>query len=225
MARSTGIRNRVHLAATLGVLGILAFAPGIIPAARAADDSPKTAAEAMAFFEGQVDEWLDGPAEYIILDEERDIWRTLTTTAEREDFIDWFWTRRDNDLRVDGNPYKEAFYARVAEANDRFPDFPRGWRSDRGRVFVTLGRPDSMRGIFEHGFSGTVWTYYTDARERGFVSPIGEVTVLFAQEGTLYEIAGGYGGRGSYPFYLLRAFEYANEAAIADAALELVPPA
>jgi len=224
MARSTAINNRLHLAAALGVLGILAFAPGIVPRALAADNPPTTAAEAMAFFEGQVDEWLDGPAEYIILDDEREIWRTLTTTTEREAFIEWFWMRRDNDLRVEGNPYKEAFYERVAEANDRFHDFPRGWRSDRGRVLVTLGRPDSKRGIFEHGFSGTVWTYYTDSRERGFTSPIGEVTVLFAQEGTLYEIAGGYGGRGSYPFYLLRAFEYANEAAIADAALGLAPP-
>ncbi len=225
MARSTVIDNRVHVVATLGVLGILAFVPGIVSTALAADDSPTTAAEAMALFEGQVDEWLDGPAEYIILDDERDVWRSLTTTAERRAFIEWFWTRRDEDLRVDGNPYKEAFYARVAEANDRFPDFPRGWRSDRGRVFITLGRPDSMRGVFERGFSGAVWTYFTDSRERGFVSPGGEVSVLFVQEGTLYEVTGGFGGRGSYPFYLLRAFEYANEAAIADTALELTPPA
>jgi len=225
MARSSVIDDRFHLAATLGVLGVLIFVPGIVPTALAADDPPTTAAETMAFFEGQVDEWLDGPAEYIILDEERDLWRDLTTTEEREAFIDWFWTRRDNDLREEGNPYKDAFYARVAEANDRFPDFPRGWRSDRGRVFVTLGRPDSMRGIFQHGFSGTVWTYYTNGRERGFISPIGEMTVLFAQEGTLYEVAGGFGGRGSYPFYLLRAFEYANEAAVADVTLELAPPA
>lgn len=225
MARSTVVTNRLHLAATLGVLGILTFVPGIVPTTLAADDLPTTAAETMALFEGQIDEWLDGPAEYIILDQERDIWRDLTTTAERAAFIDWFWIRRDNDLRVEGNPYKENFYARVAEANDRFPDFPRGWRSDRGRVFVTLGRPDSVRGIFEHGFSGTVWTYYTDARERGFVSPIGEVTVLFAQESTSYEVAGGFAGSGSYPFYLLRAFEYASEAAVADATIELAPPA
>ncbi len=225
MARSTVISKRLHLAATLGVLGVLMFVPGMIPKAHAADRSPTTAAEAMTFFEGQVDEWLDGPAEYIILDDERKAWRGLTTTEDREAFIEWFWARRDNDLREVGNPYKEAFYARVAEANDRFPDFPRGWRSDRGRVFITLGRPDGMRGIFEQGFSGTVWTYYTDARERGYDSPIGEVAVLFAQEGTLYEVAGGFGGRGSYPFYLLRAFEYANEAAIADGTLEFASPA
>ncbi len=225
MARSTVISDRYRYAATLGVLGILIFAPGIVPTALAADDLPTTAAETMALFESQVDNWLDGPAEYIILDAERDVWRTLTTTVEREAFIEWFWTRRDNDLREEGNPYKEAFYARVAEANDRFADFPRGWRSDRGRVFVTLGRPDNKRGIFDHGFSGTVWTYYTNGRERGFVSPIGEITVLFAQVGTLYEITGGFGGRGSYPFYLLRAFQYANEAAVADGTLELATPA
>jgi len=224
MARSTVINDRLHLAATLGVLGVLTFVPGIVPTALAADDLPTTAAETMAFFEGQVDEWLDGPAEYIILDEERDTWRTLTTTADREAFIDEFWTRRDNDPREEGNPYKEAFYARVAEANDRFADFPRGWRSDRGRVFVTLGRPDSKRGIFEHSFSGTVWTYYTDSRERGFVSPFGEMTVLFAQRGTIYEITGGFGGAGNYPFYLLRAFEYANEAAAGGGTLELTAP-
>jgi GWxTD domain-containing protein len=213
------------MAATFGVASILMFATVLATEARAANDLPTKAVVAMALYEGNIDGWMDGPVEYIVLDEERDIWKELKTTAERRAFIHWFWMRRDNDLREKGNPFKEAFYARVAEANDRFADFPRGWRSDRGRVFVTLGRPDSIRGVFGRGASGTIWTYYTNGRERGYVVPYGEMTVAFGQEGTLYEIVGGLGGRGSYPFYLLRAFQYTNEAAIINGNLEFSPRA
>jgi hypothetical protein len=90
---------------------------------------------------------------------------------------------------------------------------------------VTLGRPDNIRGVFGRAASGVIWTYYTNGRERGYVVPYGEMTVAFGQEGTLYEITGGMGGRGSYPFYLLRAFEYTNEAAIVDGTLEFNPRA
>jgi GWxTD domain-containing protein len=225
MARVAVFDNRYYLAVTFAVTGLLLFGSAIATQAAAAADLPTVPAVAMAIYEGNIDGWMKGPVEYIVLDEEREIWNELETTEERRAFIHWFWMRRDDDLRVHGNPFKEAFYARVAEANDRFSDFPRGWRSDRGRVFVTLGRPDSIRGVFGRAASGTIWTYYTNGRDHGYVVPYGEMTVAFGQEGTLYEIAGGMGGRGSYPFYLLRAFEYANEAAITDGSLEFSPKA
>ena len=131
---------------SFSTVAFLLFLAGFasITAAGGQDLYPTTAEEAIAYFEGQVDEWLRGPVDFIILDDERDQWKELETTEQRRAFIDWFWARRDVDLRDSRNPFKLSFYERVATANQRFRGFPRGWKSDRGLVWVIIDRPDAM---------------------------------------------------------------------------------
>ncbi|HEX8150727.1 MAG TPA: GWxTD domain-containing protein, partial [Pyrinomonadaceae bacterium] len=41
--------------------------------------------------------WIDEDVAYIITDEEKKAWKKLATDAEREQFIEAFWRRRDPD--------------------------------------------------------------------------------------------------------------------------------
>ncbi len=207
---------RVAIATALTLTLILTL-PMMAPAA-ALNQLPKTGSEAMAQYEGDLDNWIDGPAEYLILDDERDEWKELTTSEQRAAFITRFWDRRDADLRTQGNPFKDAFYARVAYANERYRDTPfRGWRSDRGRLAVTLGLPDAERPI--RAGTGLVWTYFTfgaHAEGKGFSSATGRVEIAFESRGSgrnNYMIAGSLGA-GVYPAYVLHALDFSRRAAV-----------
>jgi GWxTD domain-containing protein len=173
---------------------------------------PRDPQEAMAFYEGDVHAWADGPVKYLMLREETEMWRSLSSDDERQRFIDWFWTRRDPDTRDDVNPFKVGFYERVATANQRFPGFPRGWRSDRGRVWIILGAPDNISTDIATEL--TIWTYYTVGTGLGFASTMGEMHIVFEEVNvTTYEIYGGI-GPGVWPAYVLQAFDYVNRAIV-----------
>ncbi len=85
--------------------------------------------------------WLDEDAVYIIQPQEREVFHRLTTDEEREQFIEQFWFRRDPDIRTAVNEFKEEHYRRVAYANERFASGVRGWKTDRGRIYIIHGDP------------------------------------------------------------------------------------
>lgn len=205
------IVHRFALAATFFAVAFLAA-----PAA-ASGQMPTDPAEAMRVFEENVRKWGDGPAQYLFTREERGIWKKLDNDEQRRDFIQWFWDRRDDDLRDRQNPFKEGFYTRVGTANQRFSGFPRGWRSDRGRVWIILGRPDGMRAS---GLGRDVWTYYTYGGILKSSSVLGQMEVGFVKVDTAtWDIAGGI-GPGAWPAYLLQGFDLVNLATIEDRTLE-----
>ena len=200
----------------------------MVPGAAAADslnELPRDAAEAAVYYESNPDLWLTGPVQYIVLDEERELFESLTTTADRAAFIQWFWDRRDPELRDDRNPLRDEFYVRVAESNRRYRDFPRGWKSDRGQVHVTLGRPDTIRPVMGYSTDATVWTYFTvgpNATDASFGSLAGEVAIAFYKSDQRggYQIYGGFGGPGVIPLYVRDAMNYSKLAAIVDPFLQ-----
>jgi len=80
---------------------------------------------------------------YIITpDQERQLKR-LNLEGKRQ-FLDRFWESRDPDPSTRENEARAEHYRRLAEANQMFGylDIP-GWRTDRGRVWILYGRPDS----------------------------------------------------------------------------------
>lgn len=93
---------------------------------------------------GPFKRWLDEDVLYIIASEEREAFVLLTTDEEREHFIESFWTRRDPTPDSTANEYKEEHYRRIAYANDRFAWQIPGWKTDRGRTYVTKGPPDEI---------------------------------------------------------------------------------
>src|SRR5580704_5057669 len=88
--------------------------------------------------------WLSEDVIYIITDAERKAFLELQTNEEREQFIEEFWQRRNPDPDSVDNTVKEEHYRRIAYANEHFSSGVQGWRTDRGRIYIMYGKPDSL---------------------------------------------------------------------------------
>jgi GWxTD domain-containing protein len=88
--------------------------------------------------------WLDQEVVWIISQDERAAFMSLRTDAEREQFIEQFWLRRDPTPGTDENGFKEEHYRRIAYANDHFMESLPGWNTDRGMIYIRFGPPDTL---------------------------------------------------------------------------------
>ncbi|MBP1609254.1 MAG: hypothetical protein H6Q04_1489 [Acidobacteria bacterium] len=88
--------------------------------------------------------WLDEDVIYIITEEEEAVFKSLKTEEERETFIEQFWARRNPDQRSTSNEFKEEHYRRIAYANQHYASGVPGWKTDRGRIYITWGKPDEI---------------------------------------------------------------------------------
>jgi GWxTD domain-containing protein len=80
----------------------------------------------------------------ILTKAERDAWEKLATDDEREKYIEEIWRRRDPDPDTEENEFKEQFYERVAYANEHFSSGKAGRLTDRGKIYIKFGKPDSI---------------------------------------------------------------------------------
>jgi GWxTD domain-containing protein len=88
--------------------------------------------------------WLDNDVLYIITPDERSAFKKLQTDEEREQFIEQFWLRRDPDPDTPENEYRDEYYRRIAYANEHYASGIPGWKTDRGRIYITFGPPDEI---------------------------------------------------------------------------------
>ena len=138
-------------------------------------------------------EWVTKDVPYILTDAERRAFAALKTDEERENFINTFWNNRDPNPETEENEYRDEYYERIAYANEHFSSGIPGWRTDRGRIYITRGKPDSIeahpsggqydRPSYEGGGSTTTYPFETwfyrhidgvgDGIEVEFVDPTG----------------------------------------------------
>jgi GWxTD domain-containing protein len=88
--------------------------------------------------------WLEQDVSYIISDEERKAFKNLSNDEERESFIENFWLRRNPNPDSPENEFREEHYRRIAYANEHFAAGKPGWKTDRGHVYISFGKPDSI---------------------------------------------------------------------------------
>jgi GWxTD domain-containing protein len=88
--------------------------------------------------------WLEYDVVYIITDAERNAFLALHTNEEREAFIGQFWLRRNPISGADENAFREEHFRRIAYANEHFASGVPGWKTDRGRIYILWGKPDSV---------------------------------------------------------------------------------
>ena len=88
--------------------------------------------------------WLREDVAYIISDEERADFKKLASDQQRDDFVVAFWERKNPTPGSARNAYKEELYQRLAYANWNFAAGIPGWKTDRGRFYITFGPPDSV---------------------------------------------------------------------------------
>lgn len=106
-------------------------------AAIRSQDRQKEEREAAKHYE----RWLNQDVLYIVTDDERSVFEKLTTTDEKDRFIEQFWFRRDLDPGTAANEFKEEHYRRIAYANQHYGSGIPGWKTDRGRIYVMFGEP------------------------------------------------------------------------------------
>ena len=114
-------------------------------------------------------DWVSKDVDYIITPEEKKAFKALKTDEERENFIAQFWARRDPNPDTEENEYREEFYERIAYANEHYASGIPGWKTDRGRIYITWGKPDSVeshpsggsydRPSYEGGGSTTTYPF------------------------------------------------------------------
>lgn len=125
--------------------------------------------------------WDQSP-EFVLLAsrEEKRAWSSAASTEERAKFVEEFWERRDATPGDGRNEFREEFLARAAFADAMFTtERDRGALSGRGRVFILLGKPGSVKerrpnasdGVMSPGTSNNLhrgkgeietWSYLVD---------------------------------------------------------------
>jgi len=88
--------------------------------------------------------WLNQEVSYIISDDERKAFMTLSNDEERDSFIEAFWQRRNPNPDSPENEFREEHYRRIQYANDHFAAGKPGWKTDRGHVYISFGKPDDI---------------------------------------------------------------------------------
>ncbi len=94
--------------------------------------------------QGPWKKWLNEDVVYIITDAEKRAFKQLKTDEERQQFVEQFWLRRDPTPDTEENEYKEEHYRRIAYANDHYASGIPGWKTDRGRIYITYGPADEI---------------------------------------------------------------------------------
>ncbi len=126
--------------------------------------------------------WLDEDVPYIITSAERETFLHLQTNEERETFIEAFWQRRNPNPDSPDNTYKDEIYRRIAYADEHYSSGIPGWRTDRGRIYITWGPPDQV----ESHTAGEEWDRPMDQG--------GGSTSTYAYEDWRYRYLEGYSG-------------------------------
>ncbi len=102
-----------------------------------------------------------GKVSYIMTRDERKIFLDLAD-ADKDDFIEEFWKRRDPDPDTEPNEYRAEYERRVERAGGLFHGEGRpGWQTDRGRIYILFG-PPSERLTYPMDPAGNcreVWYY------------------------------------------------------------------
>ena len=126
--------------------------------------------------------WLNQDVVYIITDQERKAFLSLSNDEERDAFIEQFWRRRNPNPDSPDNAAREEHYRRIAYANEHFAAGKPGWKTDRGRIYIEWGPPDSIEshpsgGIYNRPFNeggGTTSTFPFETWHYRYLPGIGE---------------------------------------------------
>lgn len=107
--------------------------------------------------------WIEEDVAYIITANEKEVFLQLENDRERDLFIEAFWRNRDSNQLDDRNEFREEHFRRIEYANRHFGRISslKGWKTDRGRIYITLGPPISVQ-MFDNLsaiYPTVIWSY------------------------------------------------------------------
>src|SRR3989449_11452248 len=118
-------------------------------------------------FDRPTKDWYQGPVRYIITHQEIKAYKGLETELDRQNFIDWFWQRRDINPSTPLNEFQQRFEQRVYESTRMFGETSKpGWKTDMGKIYILVGPPDEInKDLMAKSHRGMVfWTYRKPCR-------------------------------------------------------------
>lgn len=97
---------------------------------------------------------------YILPIEETKIISKLDSN-EKEKYIDAYWASKNPIPESAENPILLEFNKRVEYVNEHFSILGDGWRTDRGRIFIKYGPPNSVENKVNdrEGYRLQIWNY------------------------------------------------------------------
>ena len=123
---------------------------------------------------------------YFVPKSELRAWDNLTNGG-RLNFLDRFWTSHDPTPETDTNEFFTLVQERIRFANEQYSKYQPGWMTDRGRIYIRLGTPDSIEKDTtassspvgddalhpSAGMMGArdyqIWKYYQDGTNRSYL--------------------------------------------------------
>jgi len=102
-------------------------------------------------------------AKYVTRSEDNKAFDKLTTVGARQEFLQNFWTRVENEELGRLNLTRSIYLQRVQTANQRYKTYAKeGWRTDQGRVLVLYGEPDEIQRFTNSSDSKPyeIWNYH-----------------------------------------------------------------
>jgi GWxTD domain-containing protein len=80
---------------------------------------------------------------YFLSSDKTSSWPSLTKSGKLA-FIDRFWNANDPQPETEENDFYEKVKERVNYCNQQFYHFNKGWKTDRGRIYIKHGAPDEI---------------------------------------------------------------------------------
>jgi GWxTD domain-containing protein len=146
-------------------------------------EQPNGAKEAIRRLPESARYWLAEDAIYIIKPEERCAFLHLNSDEEREQFIEQFWYRRSVDPISLDYDFKTEFYRRIVVANEKYGSKQlAGRNTDRGRLYVIFGPPESVDGSSDPAASHSIETWHYH-----YIKGIGENVQIHFEHVTRYD--------------------------------------
>jgi GWxTD domain-containing protein len=119
------------------------------------------ASEYATMSEEEVDQEI-AEVRYLATHEETSQFGNVKGVEAKRKLLFEFWNRRDEDPSTPGNLQKSEYFKRVDYTNEHFKSsFRAGWKTDRGRVFITYGPPDEVERHANEGDTKPyeIWSY------------------------------------------------------------------
>jgi GWxTD domain-containing protein len=150
-------------------------------------EQPNGAEEAIHRLPERAHYWLAEDAIYIITQEERCAFLHLNADEEREHFIEQFWYRRSVDPISLDYDFENEFYRRVVFANEKYGSkLLAGRNTDRGRLYVIFGQPESVDGNSDRS-TGAAAAHSIETWHYRYIKGIGENVQIHFEYITRYD--------------------------------------
>ncbi len=108
---------------------------------------------------------------------EIDEFEDLDSLNQKREFLYKFWKKRDTNPATRVNEFKQAYFSRMSIANARFRTMSsKGYKTDRGRVYLKYGEPDQIDRYPNETNSKPyeIWSY--NQIEGGIIFVFGDIT-------------------------------------------------